>query len=102
MTAQENDEQKPEQQSLLQSAGSESLDEQVVYDSVGSLLSGIDDIDTDDNDIDIDIERIELKPLSIWEIVCILSSAFFLRLHLDHSLSHHLASGMRTHPNRAS
>ena len=76
----------PEQQSLLRSCGSGSLDAQVVYNSVGSLLSVISGTDNDNNDTDLDgndtdndlgLELLkEQQPLSIWEIVCILSTAF--------------------------
>lgn len=83
-----NDEElpQPEQQSLLRSGGSRSLDEQVVYNSVGSLSSAIsgtddDDNDTDlegnDNDNDLGLELLKQhQPLTIWEIICILSTAF--------------------------
>lgn len=85
----EQEEEQPEQQNLLRSAGSTSLDRQQIYDSVESLLSVISGTDDDDLDVDLDAdddlngelattaeEAIQLKLLSYWEITCILSTAF--------------------------
>lgn len=74
-----------EQLSLLRTGGSESLDEQIVYNSFGSLLSvntranndeNDTDLDGDDTDNDLVIDMLKQEPLTIWEIVCILSTAF--------------------------
>ena len=84
----------PEQLSLLRSGGSDSLNEQVAYNTIGSslLLPGTgepinsdddddDDTDQDGNDTDNDLGGImevlkQQEPLSIWDIICILSTAF--------------------------
>lgn len=58
--------------SLLPSSGSGSLDNQVVYDSVQSLNEEMDGIEEGEEDT----KRINLKLLTTWEMICILSSAF--------------------------
>ena len=61
-----------EQKKLLGVSGSPSkLNDQFVYDSTGSLISNgseVDDAEVDDNRT--------LQPLTIWELICILSTAF--------------------------
>ena len=62
-----------EQQSLLESSpGSESLNDQVVYDSMASLNEAEDDDILEPEALG----NLELEQLSTWEMICILSTAF--------------------------